>query len=523
MKLSKSITSLVSAFALLGILAGCNNDSSQSSSPDQTGTGSGSSESTQPINTDGGKPISPEYGEAPDQVNIAFWHTFGHTTQSRLDIVIDQFEQLVRQHDGVQVNITAEYRGDYDTLEDTIVKGFAGGNYPNIAVAYPDNVASYIYQSREGTVVNLDEWINSPTVGFATQEWLGDQYGKDDFIPAFIEESSLYQQEGSYSLPFMKSSEVMFYNMPLFYTACRLYQPEGVNIESNDAMNNWISTLNWSDFMDFNRFISAHKDEISNTVQFPSIYDSDANLFITKLAQNGLEFSDIGESGIGVIPWESGENRAKVEQIVTEITDAYKVGLLNTKGIWGEYGSNAFTQEQTIFSIGSSGGTGYNIPASGSFEVGVCRVPPINEDEGMYISQGPTLTIMRNSQSEATNYWQTYYSWLLLKYLTNTEVNADMCVLGSEGYVPVRYSSYATALYTGFMNDTNDTYVKTSLVLQDDIIDNGQFINTAVFVGSSQLRDAAGGVFSSVINDGKSVSQALDDAIINAKSFFHAA
>lgn len=517
MKLSKSITGLVSAFALLGILAGCNNGGSSSSTPTDTGN-----TDTTPVGPSGSKPVSDEYGEAPDQVDISFWHTFGDTVESRLSQHIAEFQEKVLAHDGVTVNVDSQYKGNYDELEGVISKGFAAHNIPTIAVAYPDNVAFYMYQASEGTVINLDQWMNDPNVGFATQDWLGDNnMGKEDFIPDFIEESSMYQVEGSYSLPFMKSSEVLFYNKELFYVACALYQPDGVNTESQEAMDNWIAGLNWTEFMDFNRFIHAHASEISNTIEFPAIYDSDANLFITKLAQNGVDFSGIGENGIGTIPWESGEDRTKAEEIVQQITDAYDAGLFTTKGIEGEYGSNAFVQEQTVFSIGSSGGTGYNIPASGAFEVGVCRVPPVDEDHKMYISQGPTLTLLRNSTNDTTAYWRTYYSWELLKYLTNTEVNADMCVLGSEGYVPVRYSAYTTSIYTSFMNDVNDTYVKTSLVVQDDIIDGGQFINTAVFAGSSQLRDAADGIFSRVVNEDQAVSASLQYAIDTAKNYFH--
>lgn len=280
MKLSKSITGLVSSIALLGVLVSCGEKTQGQSSSSKT------------------------VGEKPSTVTISFWHTFGKNTQDHLSRVIEEFHDLVLEHDGVNVNIETSYKGSYDDIQNNILMGFASGSYPNITVAYPDNVANYIYNSPKGreVLINLDQWMSSPEVGFGTQEWLGDKsgsitYGKDDFVEAFIEESSMYQQEGSYSLPFMKSSEVMFYNKQAFYTACKMYQPEGVNVDSTDAMDEWISDINWNDFMAFGEYIRDHKQDILTSLEYPIYYDSDSNLFITKLMQTTSPTPQSGITG----------------------------------------------------------------------------------------------------------------------------------------------------------------------------------------------------------------------------------
>lgn len=495
MKLSKS-TGLVSVIALLGVLASCGGETTSS-------TSSG-------------------HGERPNNVTVTFWHTFGKTTQDYLANVIEDFAEAVYEHDGVNVTVEATYRGNYDEIEGFVINGLSTGNYPNIAIAYPDNVTNYLYQANEGTVVNLENYFNDPEIGFGKQAWLGDsssgfEYGEDDFIPAFIEESRLYQEEGAYSLPFMKSSEVMFYNKDAFYRAMRLYAPEGVITDSEDSMDNWLSTISWDELMDFSEFIVEHKGDILSSLEYPVYYDSDSNLFITKLAQNDITYSSIGEDGMGEIGFESGENRTKAEAEIQALVDAHNAGLLTTKGIEGTYGSNNFVEQKALFSIGSSGGTGYNIPTSDAFEVGICRVPGDNENPE-YVNQGPTLTLLNSMTSDS--YWRTYYAWEFCKYITNPDVNAKICVLGSEGYVPVRYSAYESAIYQQFMTDTSSAYVQTSKVLQDDI--NGHYIVSPVFVGSSELRDQVGTILANCISQGVSVTSSFDTAINAAKEQFHA-
>lgn len=518
MKLSKSIYCLVSSIALLGVLSGCSPNSSTSTSSSSTPGGE---------QTNSSRPTNAEYGEAPATINIDFWHTFGQSIVERLESVAADFKALVQEHDGVTVNVNLAYKGGYDDLEKAVTTGFAGGSWPNISVAYPDNVANFLYQAPTSTtVVNLDSWMEDKNVGFGTQDWLGDSYSgisatKSDFVEAFISESTMYQKEGSYSLPFMKSSEVMFYNQNAFQRAFALYAPSGVG-DTEEAMDNWLANLSWDEFIEFNRFIANHKDDILSTLEYPVVYDSDSNLFITKLAQNDITYSAIGSDGIGTVPFETGEARTKTEAIVQEIVDLHEEGILNTKAIEGEYGSNSFVEQACLFSIGSSGGAGYNIPSSNEFAVGVCRVPPVDDDHAMYISQGPTLTLLENSNNAKTNYWNTYYSWEFLKYITNPEVNAKICVLGSNGYVPVRDSAYTTSTYQMFLNsDPNNTLVKSSIVVQEDIGMDGEYIVSPVFVGSANLRDAVGGIFAAVVSEGLSVNRAITDAITQSKQFFH--
>ena len=151
-----------------------------------------------------------------------------------------------------------------------------------------------------------------------------------------------------------------------------------------------------------------------------------------------------------------GERIQQVNRLLTN-------GFIN-QGVFGQYGSNEFTSQHTIFSIGSSGGAGYNSPKSDSFTFGVAPVP--YKGSAQYVTQGVTLTILRNpSYSDADNDARVYYAWKFAKYITNPEVNAVLCVEDSQGYVPVRESAYETDDYLEFLSDDTNIYSSTAKIV----------------------------------------------------------
>ena len=152
------------------------------------------------------------------KVTIKFWHTFGQTVVDGLKEKIRNFSSLVKEHDGVDVEVQMIYQGGYPDTAKKITDGYAVGNKPTIAVSYPDSIADYLEIAKSANddfVVNLDKYINDEQVGFGKEKWLGDEYDETDFVEDFYNEGSVYSQEGTYSLPYMKSTEIMFYNMKL--------------------------------------------------------------------------------------------------------------------------------------------------------------------------------------------------------------------------------------------------------------------------------------------------------------------
>jgi len=434
------------------------------------------------------------------KVTIKFWHTFGQTVVDGLKSKINTFKDLVKQNDGVDVDVDMKYQGGYDDIAKQIADGYSVNNTPTIAVAYPDNVSDYLDIGKSAGsefVTNLDKFISSKEVGFGKEAWLGDEEDEDDFVQDFYSEGSNYSVEGTYSLPFLKSTEIMFYNVDLLIEVMKGFKPDLNNSET--LIREYMSRITWDEFMNLCTYVKDHKSEISNMLEVPMWYDSDANYIITKMFQNKVPYSSIDSNGKGKIDFESGDAFNGVVDLLDEARVNFKNGLFTTKGIKNTYGSDFFTNEKCLFSIGSSGGSGYNFPQADAFRLGVCRVPADNNNP-MYVSQGPTLTMFNDrGLSKEQNDLIQLYAWKFMKYITNGRVNAEICVNGSEGYVPVRYSAYETKFFQEFMEE-GERYAMCYKVVVNDINAKAKYLVSAAFKGSATLRDSCGTMLTASLN-----------------------
>jgi len=448
-------------------------------------------------------------------VSFEFWHTFGQSNGVALETSAQRFSALVKENEGVDVNITLSYQGSYDDIEGKITKSFATNATPTMAIAYPDHVAGYIASEngQDGRFVyNIEDYMDDPDIGFGKQSYLGDEEGKDDFVEAFIDEGSHFTREGTFTLPYMKSSEVMFYNVEAVLNVMKIYKSE---ITTAEALKTYMDSISWDEFFEICDVARKNKDSVLTTMEVPAFYDSDSNLFISKLFQNNIAYSSIDDNGDGIIGFESGEDRKNAEAVVTALKEQYDKGNLTTKGVEGTYGSDSFKNGKCIFTMGSSGGTGYNSPSGGAFTVGVTKVPASN-DNPLYVSQGPCITFLKSpSRSDEENDLQMKYAWQFAKYLTNADVNVYQCIYGSEGYIPVRYSAYDTAQFIEYLEE-GEIYADSANVLINDI--SGHYLNTAIFPGSSVLRDKVGAIIAKVFLGQATVSEAFDTAINETKA-----
>lgn len=451
-------------------------------------------------------------------ITIKFWHTFGQTVVDGLKSKIANFKKLVKEKDGVDIEIDMKYQGGYDDIAKLISDGFAVKNTPTIAVAYPDNVADYIEVGKSAGVdfvVNLDQFINSSEVGFGKEAWLGDKYDQEDFVEDFYKEGSAYTLKGTYSLPFLKSTEIMFYNMNLLVEVMKDYKPEFES--SKTKIIDYMSRISWDEFIALCTHIKGNMAKYSNVLEVPMWYDSDANYIITKMFQNNVPYTSIDSTGKGKIEFASGESFNQVVDLLDNARDYYSKGLFTTKGIKNTYGSDFFTNEKCIFSIGSSGGSGYNFPQADAFELGVCRVPASN-NKPIYVSQGPTLAMFndRGLDKDANEKAQRY-AWKFMKYITNGQINAEICVNGSEGYVPVRHSAYETSFFQEFMAE-GERYAKCYKVVVEDVNTEGGYLVSNAFKGSASLRDECGSMLTAALTaaNKEAIPDLVNRAINNA-------
>ena len=103
---------------------------------------------------------------------IIFWHTFGQTVQDELNNQISSFEKIIKEKEGVDVDVELSYIGSYDDILQQVKMGFASGRTPAIAVAYPDHVGEYLglEDFDEQYVYNLEKLFDDPKLGYGKQD-----------------------------------------------------------------------------------------------------------------------------------------------------------------------------------------------------------------------------------------------------------------------------------------------------------------------------------------------------------------
>ncbi len=142
-------------------------------------------------------------GSSGQVVELQFWHGQNQTQQVALNKLIDQFNA---SHPGIHV--TATYQGTYSDLYKKITAAIAAGTPPDLAIAYQNDVANYI---KSDAVIPLDSLMSDPQIGFTASDL-------KDIYPTFIDH---YPQFGNkvYSMAFMRSMEVMYYNIDMLKAA----------------------------------------------------------------------------------------------------------------------------------------------------------------------------------------------------------------------------------------------------------------------------------------------------------------
>lgn len=457
---------------------------------------------------------------------FTFWHTFAKGTEAKLKDIAHEFEDYIYESTGKRIEVVLEKFGGYDGIKEKIEKNLTVGNIPNLAVAYPDHVANYMEKGKlEGDpgkyVWKLNDFFNDPEIGFGKQtEFIGDDPNHAmDFFQPFMEEGQQYIQEGTYSLPFMKSTEVLFYNETLLRQYLNNYEPYK---QAATSITRYMDNLTWADLMNLCEFVRADLDkpEAQRTVKGTKLthvfgYDSDANMFITRLIQQNIPYSSYDTSAKqGRVDFASNVNAEAFGQVRDDLLylrDLYQRKILLTKLTnGGKYSSDKFKLEETLFTVGSSGGSDYNEPAGDAFVTRVTKVPAIN-DNCQYITQGVTLTFLKNpTETDEMNMERMRYAWQFAKYITNPECNLDFCI-NSNGYFPVRESALTTDTWIETMADEDALKTKAYKAVTEQV--RHRYFNTALFKGSAELRTQMGSLVGQALLAQPTSSKTIEEVI----------
>ncbi|MGM9858515.1 MAG: extracellular solute-binding protein [Bacilli bacterium] len=454
-------------------------------------------------------------GEDPERV--VFWHTMGKTNQALLNEMIEAFQESDegKNPDGSPIVVEHAAQGGYTDIKAKLLKAIPAKTTPTMAFAYPDHVAEYI---NAGAVLKLDDMIASKEYGLL--EELAD-------YSIYWSEGTCYDTAGSvYSVPFTKSTEVIFYNATVF-------KEMGYEIPTswyNEKDPNDVTTMFGlcrkmkSDYETWYRKhnSTATADQVTAAAKafVPLGYDSDDNMYITLSEQLGIPYTSLNDDMSGNFDFGGSDLKGNSEAraLIKRLRGYYDEGLFVTKGTLpnNTYTSTKFTSEALWMSIGSTGGTSYN--KSDKFEVAVAPIPQQDPSNPKVISQGPSICFFKNSK---INEQAQINSWKFYKFITSPENTAAYAML--TGYEPVRLSAYESEDYVyhkDITRDDADLYTKVANLTSSSAV-TGAYFTSPAFVGSATAREQVGGIITQTmletnISASHTLDQELDENFYNA-------
>lgn len=448
-----------------------------------------------------------------DVITVTIYSTMGKTLKETFDTYLRQFEE---KYPGIKVDHQVPLN-DYTELKKRVITELDANDGPSITYCYPDHVAEY---NKDNYVIALDQFADSKEMlpagkfGNAEEELIGfTDEEKADFIEAYYKEGSESYGDGSvmYSLPYAKSTEVLFYNKDFFE-------------EHKDVIS--VPTHWWTTGPDDKssvEYVCAKILEL-DTNCIPLGYDADDNFFITMCEQYQTLPENAGKT---LYTSTTGErflfNNDVNKAWMKKFNEMYQKGQLITRQTNStQYTSKMFVARDTddnakctYMCIGSTGGATNQV--SKKFDTGVAVIPQMNAENPKVISQGPSICMLKNPNNRTKD--EQLATWLVAKFMTsNTTLQAAFSM--DSGYAPSRHSVYKDPVYKEeFLDLANgkDFIAATAALQCYEQIDYS--FTSPSFLGSATAREEAKTLFGKCLRlteGSKTVAQQIDEAFATA-------
>ena len=441
-----------------------------------------------------------EEGYDGSEVYLTFYHTMGQNLRTVLENYIVEFNKLYPN-----IHIEHEQVGGYDDVRSQISTELTTGNTEaNLAYCYPDHVAVY---NSANAVQTLDVIIESDIEverADGTTEILGlTDAQKADFIQGYYTEGQQFGDGKMYSMPFSKSTEVLYYNKT-FFDANNIPLP-----------THWFSK-DANDKTSMEAVCKLIQSIDPNCI--PLGYDSESNLFITMCEQLGSPYtSATGDHFV----FDNAVNK----DFCKKFRSWYQSNLMTTQELYGSYTSGLFVAQtgvRSYMSIGSSAGATHQLPAKVDgaypFEVGIVPIPQMDANNPKVISQGPSVTIFKKDDIQ-----EVLASWLFVKFLT-TSVDFQAEFSMASGYVPVIKSVQENEAYAEFIADADGAANIAALSAKVCLEQEKYYFTSPAFAGSSKAREEVGLLLTKILaNDASDVDKLINDSFkeaVNNCEFF---
>ncbi|WP_179394755.1 ABC transporter substrate-binding protein [Lacticaseibacillus absianus] len=331
------------------------------------------------------------------KVTITFWHGMNGPYAKALNTIIKDFND---SEDKYVVKGTAQ--GDYTALQQKIMAGAKSKSLPTIAQTTYTTVPDYV---KNGFITPLDPYMIDGSDKLSASDL-------KDIYPAFIS-SSKYQGK-YYSIPFSKSTRIMYYNKTLM-------DKLGVKMPTS-----------WEDIA---KMAPSLKAKGVMAVGFDKSFDME----LEGLArQNGNALvATKGKS------FKANLDSKKTLEATHFIWDMIQNGEAKTAGE-DIYGDKAFTSGKTLFYVGSSAGVSHmKTGAPKDLDWGTMPLPTYKGESATELA-GNDIVMFKSASTD-----QQKGAWAFMKFLMSKKETIKWAE--ATGYVPLRKSAVEDAGFQAFL------------------------------------------------------------------------
>ena len=391
MKKKKIVSVMLAAAMMAGCLAGCDSGSSTDGESTQAQT----QNQTQALEEEG------------EKIELTFYYPIG--VGGALATLIENLAtEFTKENPDIVLNPV--FSGNSAETMTKTVTAIQGGTPPDFAIL--PNAELYSLLDMDA-VIPLDDLIAKD----GGQEYI------DDFIPAFMNNS--YNDGKIYSIPFQRSTIIMYYNKDQFEEA---------------GLDPDVPPATWDELREYAQKLTV-KDEAGNVTRYGvMIPTDDPFMFYGFSRQNSQGETEIMSEDGTKVYFDTPENIGVLQYLVDLSTVD---GVMPEGSIkWADAPSNFMAGATSI--IFTSSGNLTNILDNVDFEVGTAYLPA-GQQYGS-ATGGANLYIF-NGIDEA----KQEAAWKFIRWITEPERTAQWSI--DTGYVATRESAYETDLMKNYLSE----------------------------------------------------------------------
>ncbi|WP_341266465.1 extracellular solute-binding protein [Candidatus Phytoplasma fraxini] len=339
--------------------------------------------------------------ENADVTKINFWHNLYPEERKILKEIISEFK---KDYPGIEV--LEDNKGYWKQIFKSVNSALTVNKQPNLVVSYPDHIGFY---HKSDKALSLDEFIKTDK---EFEKETQDQPFFDGYFDTITTDDD---KQGRYYLPFLKTTEIMFYNKDLLKKVYEHYNNDRGDdtfqdfktIVDNEGKIIKHTSLTWDEMDTICKQLKKYK-----TKDFvPILVDSESNLFIISTKQKEIIYPDNKEKVREFL------EDSRTKDIIKYFHQFSKKDYLTLSKLTGEDNIQKIIKDENIAFYITSTRKIDSLCTIDGFVPDFTSIPTFDKEKN--IIQGSNINLFFSTDKK-----ENYASWFFLKKLISYDVYA---------------------------------------------------------------------------------------------------